>query len=285
MSRIAYVNGRYIPHSKASVHVEDRGYQFADGIYEVVMVVNGQAIDYDGHLKRLYKSLKLIKIEANFSESSLRIIIARMIRLNYVINGTIYLQVTRGVARRDHKFPSVSQPALVMTAKLLASMPSPSQKGVAAITVADERWARRDIKTIQLLPNCLAKQEAAEKGAFEAILVMPDGSVSEGSSSNVWLVTDKGELVTRKANENILNGITRQSVQRIAGVHQLKVMERSFDVAELLNAREVFITSATSIVTAVTKIDDTVIANGEIGVISAALREDYIHHASGGMLK
>ena len=202
-----------------------------------------------------------------------------------MINGTIYLQVTRGVARRDHKFPSVSQPALVMTAKLLASMPSPSQKGVAAITVADERWARRDIKTIQLLPNCLAKQEAAEKGAFEAILVMPDGSVSEGSSSNVWLVTDKGELVTRKANENILNGITRQSVQRVAGAHQLKVSERSFDVAEMLKAREVFITSATSIVTAVTKIDDTVISNGEIGVVSAALREGYIHHATGGMPK
>jgi D-alanine transaminase len=208
-----------------------------------------------------------------------------MIRLNYVVNGTIYLQVTRGVARRDHKFPSASQPALVMTAKLLASMPSPSQKGVAAITVADERWARRDIKTIQLLPNCLAKQEAAEKGAFEAILVMPDGSVSEGSSSNVWLVTDKGELVTRKANENILNGITRQSVKRIAGAHQLKVSERSFDVAEMLKAREVFITSATSIVTAVTKIDDTVISNGEIGVVSAALREGYIYHATGGMPK
>ena len=284
MSRIAYVNGRYIPHSQASVHVEDRGYQFADGIYEVVMVLNGQPVDYDGHLKRLYNSLKLIKIKANFSEASLRIIIARMIRLNHLVNGTIYVQVTRGVARRDHKFPTASQPAIVMTAKLLASMPSPSQKGVAAITVADERWARRDIKTIQLLPNCLAKQEAAEKGAFEAILVMPDGSVSEGSSSNVWLVTDKGELVTRKANENILNGITRQSVQRIAVMHQLKVSERTFDVAEMLNAREVFITSATSIVTAVTKIDDTVISDGEIGVVSAALREDYIQNAHGGVL-
>ena len=284
MSRIAYVNGRFIPHSQASVHVEDRGYQFADGIYEVVMVVNGQPVDYNGHLKRLYNSLKLIKIEVNFSEASLRIIIARMIRLNYVVNGIIYVQVTRGVARRDHKFPAASQPALVMTAKLLASIPSPSQKGVAAITVLDERWARRDIKTIQLLPNCLAKQEAAEKGAFEAILVMPDGSVSEGSSSNVWLVTDKGELVTRKANENILNGVTRQSVQRIAGAHQLKVRERSFDVAEMLKAREVFITSATSIVTAVTKIDDTVISNGEIGVVSAALRENYINHATRKML-
>ena len=284
MSRIAYVNGRYIPHSQASVHVEDRGYQFADGIYEVVMVLNGQPVDYDGHLKRLYNSLKLIKIKANFSEASLRIIIARMIRLNHLVNGTIYVQVTRGVARRDHKFPTASQPAIVMTAKLLASMPSPSQKGVAAITVADERWARRDIKTIQLLPNCLAKQEAAEKGAFEAILVMPDGSVSEGSSSNVWLVTNKGELVTRKANENILNGITRQSVQKIAGMHQLKVSERTFDVAEMLNAREVFITSATSIVTAVTKIDDTVISDGEIGVVSAALREDYIQHVHDGVL-
>jgi len=246
-----------------------------------VMVLNGQFVDYDGHIKRLYNSLKSIQIDIPISESALRVVMTRMIRLNHLQHGSIYLQITRGVARRDHKFPAASWPAMVMTAKHLASPPMPSQKGVAAITLADERWARRDIKTIQLLPNCLAKQRAAEAGAFEAILVMPDGSVSEGSSSNVWIVNTAGELVTRTANENILNGITRQSVQKIAQAHQLKMVERNFDVAEMLAAREVFITSATSIVTAVTQIDDRKIADGKIGRISAALREDYLRYATG----
>ena len=281
MSRVAYVNGRYLAHHQAAVHIEDRGYQFGDGVYEVVMVLNGQFVDYDGHIKRLYKSLKSIQIDIPISESALRVVMGRMIRLNHLQHGSIYLQITRGVARRDHKFPATSWPAMVMTAKHLASPPMPSQKGVAAITLADERWARRDIKTIQLLPNCLAKQRAAEAGAFEAILVMPDGSVSEGSSSNVWIVNTAGELVTRTANENILNGITRQSVQKIAQAHQLKMVERNFDVAEMLAAREVFITSATSIVTAVTQIDDRKIADGKIGRISAALREDYLRYATG----
>jgi D-alanine transaminase len=281
MSRVAYVNGRYLAHHQAAVHIEDRGYQFGDGVYEVVMVLNGQFVDYDGHIKRLYNSLKSIQIDIPISESALRVVMTRMIRLNHLQHGSIYLQITRGVARRDHKFPAASWPAMVMTAKHLASPPMPSQKGVAAITLADERWARRDIKTIQLLPNCLAKQRAAEAGAFEAILVMPDGSVSEGSSSNVWIVNTAGELVTRTANENILNGITRQSVQKIAKAHQLKMVERNFDVAEMLAAREVFITSATSIVTAITQIDDRKIADGKIGRISAALREDYLRYATG----
>ncbi len=281
MSRVAYVNGRYLAHHQAAVHIEDRGYQFGDGVYEVVMVLNGQFVDYDGHIKRLYNSLKSIQIDIPISETALRVVMTRMIRLNHLQHGSIYLQITRGVARRDHKFPAASWPAMVMTAKHLASPPMPSQKGVAAITLADERWARRDIKTIQLLPNCLAKQRAAEAGAFEAILVMPDGSVSEGSSSNVWIVNTAGELVTRTANENILNGITRQSVQKIAQAHQLKIVERNFDVAEMLAAREVFITSATSIVTAVTQIDDRKIADGKIGRISAALREDYLRYATG----
>ena len=281
MSRVAYVNGRYLAHHQAAVHIEDRGYQFGDGVYEVVMVLNSQFVDYDGHIKRLYKSLKSIQINIPLSESALRVVMSRMIRLNHLQHGSIYLQITRGVARRDHKFPTDSWPAMVMTAKHLASPPMPSQKGVAAITLTDERWARRDIKTIQLLPNCLAKQRASEAGAFEAIFVMPDGSVSEGSSSNVWIVNKAGELVTRTANENILNGITRQSVQKIAQAHQLKMVERNFDVAEMLAAQEVFITSATSIVTAVTQIDDQKIADGKIGRISAALREDYLRYATG----
>ena len=157
MSRVAYVNGRYLAHHQAAVHIEDRGYQFGDGVYEVVMVLNGQFVDYDGHIKRLYNSLKNIQIDIPISESALRVVMGRMIRLNHLQHGSIYLQITRGVARRDHKFPAVSWPAMVMTAKHLASPPVPSQKGVAAITLTDERWARRDIKTIQLLPNCLSQ--------------------------------------------------------------------------------------------------------------------------------
>ena len=157
MSRVAYVNGRYLAHHQAAVHIEDRGYQFGDGVYEVVMVLNGQFVDYDGHIKRLYKSLKSIQINIPLSESALRVVMSRMIRLNHLQHGSIYLQITRGVARRDHKFPTDSWPAMVMTAKHLASPPMPSQKGVAAITLTDERWARRDIKTIQLLPNCLGQ--------------------------------------------------------------------------------------------------------------------------------
>jgi D-alanine transaminase len=284
MSRLAYVNGRYVPHGEASVHVEDRGYQFADGVYEVILVLNRQLIDCDGHIRRLYNSLKNIDISAPFSESALRMIIARMMRVNQLVNGTIYIQITRGVARRDHKFSPTLRPSVVMTAKALAGLPPADHSGVSAITAEDERWARRDIKTIQLLPNCLAKQRAAEAGAFEAILVMPDGTISEGASTNVWIVTQAGELITRQANQNILNGITRQSVQALAATHQLTVIERPFSVDEMMAAREVLLTSATSIVTSVTQIDDKEIGTGRVGNVGAALRQAYLEQASNGNL-
>jgi len=279
MSRIAYVNGRYMPHRHAAVHIEDRGYQFADGVYEVVLVLNGHLVDCDGHLNRLDNSLKELSIQAPVTRQVLEMILKRMVCLNRIVTGNIYIQITRGVARRDHKFPEQAVPALVMTAKHMKIATGPQAAGAVAVTLADERWARRDIKTVQLLANCLAKQAAAEQGAQEAILIMPDGSVSEGSSSNVWILSENDELITRPASHDILNGITRRTIARIAADFQLKLIERPFDVKEMMAAKEVFITSASALVTSVTKIDDKDINEGRMGRVAAELRAAYIENA------
>ncbi len=276
MSRIAYVNGRYVSHRDGAVHIEDRGYQFGDGVYEVVLVHNSELMDCEGHVTRLERSLSEMDMTMPVSRPCVIMILRRMISLNHIKKGIIYIQVTRGVAPRDHKYPAHSTPALVMTAKHLRFCEVMSDDGVKAITVPDERWARRDIKTTQLLANCRAKQRAAEQGAYEAIMVMPDGSVSEGSSSNVWILTSDGVLVTRKASNDILNGITRQTITRIASERQVQIVNRNFTVNEMLGAEEVFVTSATSIVTPVTEINGTVIKDGKTGSLSAALRADYL---------
>ena len=278
MSRFAYVNGTYVPHLDAAVHVEDRGYQFGDGVYEVILLINGKMADCEGHLKRLNRSLRELKMKSPVSEAALRQIMARLTRLNRLKTGIIYIQITRGVARRDHAFPKKSLTSLVMTVKHVSVDTGLQFAGKTAITVPDKRWDRRDIKTIQLLPNCLAKQAASEKGAYEAIMVMPDGSVSEGSSSNVWILNNENQLITRQPDEDILNGITRQSIQRIAGERQIEIVERSFSVAEMMEAKEVFVTSATSMVTALTHIDGKKIYEGKVGLIASALKADYINY-------
>ena len=279
MSRIAYVNGRYTRHNEAAIHIEDRGYQFGDGIYEVITVINGTLYDCDGHLARLKRSLAEISLDSPISEEVLRLVIMRLMAMNKLKNGSIYLQITRGVAKRDHKFPKEAQPALVMTVKHVKVPARQHEEGAKAIIVDDLRWARRDIKTIQLLPNCLAKQAAAEQGAYEAIMTMPDGTVSEGSSSNVWIVTSENTLVTRPANYDILNGITRQAIEKIAKNRQLTVEFRNFDTTEMLAAKEVFVTSATSLATAITQVDEHVISDGNVGEIARALRADYLTSA------
>jgi len=279
MSRIAYVNGRYVRHADAAVHIEDRGYQFGDGIYEVITVIDGRLYDCDGHLVRLSRSLAEISLQQPVSQDVLMLIMRRLVQMNSLKHGTIYLQITRGVARRDHKFPANLHPAMVMTVKHMRLAKHQHEDGVRAIIVDDLRWARRDIKTIQLLPNCLAKQAAAQAGAYEAIMVMPDGSISEGSSSNVWILTQDNQLVTRPASHDILNGITRQSIEKIAEKRQISVEFRAFDTAEMLTAKEVFVTSATSLATAITQIDDHVIADGKVGEIASALRADYLASA------
>ena len=278
MTRIAYVNGKYVHHKLASVHIEDRGYQFGDGVYEVVLILNGKLIDLDGHIRRLERSLNEIEIQLSFNLKIFEPIINRLMKMNFLKNGIVYIQVTRGVASRDHKYPKSVNASIVMTIKHINISQKLHKNGQKAITVEDQRWKRRDIKTIQLLPNCIAKEKANKEGAYEAIMIMGDGTVSEGSSSNVWLVK-KNQLITREANFNILNGITRKAILKIAKVKNLNIEERKFDIKEMLDSDEVFITSATSIVTGITEIDGKKINNGKIGSISKELRDYYFSHS------
>lgn len=277
MSRIAYVNGLYLPHRHAHVHVEDRGYQFADGVYEVMAVAGGRVLDRDGHLDRLERSLRELTMAMPMRRAALVMVLGEVIRRNALREGTLYLQVTRGVARRDHPFPKGTKPAMVVTARAqsLAKSDPAAAKGIDVITTPDLRWARRDIKSISLLPNVLAKQEAKDAGAYEAWMVGADGLVTEGSSTNAWIVDAEGNLITRKADRAILNGITRQVLAAIAGETQLRVIERPFTVAEALAAREAFITSTTSLVLPVVRIDGKPVGNGQPGSVAARLRDLY----------
>ena len=276
MSRIAYVNGSYVPHREAAVSIDDRGYQFGDGVYEVVFIIDGKMADEGPHLDRLERSLAEMKMPMPVSRAVLRMIMARVVRLNGVRTGLVYLQITRGVAKRDHKWTKALKPALVVTAKNTAKSVPTEIAAVDVITVADERWERRDIKTIQLLPNCMAKQKAYEAGAYEAVMIDKDGTVTEGSSSNVWIVTAKGELITRPATNKILNGITRRTVSAVAQEMQLTVIERDFTLEEAVGASEAFLTSASSHVTAIGQIDGAPISDGAAGPVAKRLRMAYI---------
>jgi D-alanine transaminase len=283
MSRIAYVNGRYVPHGEAAVHIEDRGYQFADGVYEVVTVVNGRLVDEDPHLDRLWRSLGELRIDVPMSRASMKAVTREIIRRNRLKTGLVYMQVTRGVARRDHPFPKPgTPPAMVMTVKHMR-LPGRAkiEEGVTVISIKDIRWERCDIKTVGLLPNILGKQQAREAGATEAWQVDEDGMVTEGTSTNAWIITREGELVTRPATNDILNGITRLRILKIAEAHGVKFVERPFSLDEALQAREAFISSATSFVTPVTQINDTVIGNGRAGTLSLSLRDWYDEFMAG----
>lgn len=282
MARLAYVNGRYLPHHRAAVHIEDRGYQFGDGVYEVVTVVSGNMVDEGPHLDRLERSLSQISMVMPMSRRALRLVGRELVRRNGVRNGILYIQVTRGVAPRDHKFPANARPALVMTTKRIDFSEQPKfQKGVTVITIADQRWERRDIKTIGLLANCLGKQRAEESGAYEAWQVDEEGLVTEGTSSNAWIVTNDGRLVTRQLGHEILHGVTRRTVLTIAAAEGMAFDERPFSVDEAKRAAEAFVTSATSFVTPVVKIDDTVIGNGRPGKLSKRLLKWYQDYAEG----
>ena len=279
MSRIAYVNGRYLPQSVARVSIDDRGYQFGDGVYEVVTVIGGVLADEEWHLDRLEFSLGELSIPMPMSRAALKIVIRNVIRMNGVANGLVYFQVTRGVMRRDHAFARGLRPQLVMTAKPM-DIPGPDtpKAAVEVVTAPDERWRRRDIKTTQLLPNCIAKTRAADAGAYEAWLIDGDGFVTEGSSSNAWIVTEKGELVTRPTSHDILSGITRKAVAAIAAERNLKLVERPFTPDEALAASEAFVTSASSLVTPVGKVDGKPVGDGKAGPVALALRRAYFDH-------
>jgi D-alanine transaminase len=278
MSRIAYVNGRYLPHAAASVHIEDRGYQFADGVYEVCEVARGFIVDMTRHLDRLGRSLKELRIGWPVERTALELILREVVRRNRITNGLVYLQVTRGVAKRDHFFPSADvKPALVVTAKRgdPVAAAKKAESGIKVITVPENRWERVDIKTVGLLPNVLARQQAKEAGAQEAWFVDPDGTVKEGAATNVWIVTKDGTLVTRPAEFGILRGVTRTTVMDVAAKSGLKVEERGFSVEEAKGAREAFITAATMVVMPVVAIDGQPVANGHPGSTALALREAF----------
>jgi D-alanine transaminase len=282
MSRIAYVNGRYRPWRDATVHIEDRGYQFSDGVYEVCEVRGGRMVDERRHMARLERSLGALRIPMPMSPAALGIVMRETIRRNRVNSGIVYLQISRGVARRDHAFPpSGTAPAVVVTARSLdgAGNEAMAAKGVAVVTVPDNRWARVDIKSIALLPNVLAKQVAREQGAREAWFVDRDGNVTEGSSSNAWIVTADGKVVTRAADSAILRGITRDVLIGAISAQGLTFEERPFTVAEALAAREAFLTSASQIVMPIVKIDGMPVGDGKPGPVSRALRQAFHRHA------
>lgn len=279
MSRIAYVNGRYVPHGEAAVHIEDRGYQFADGVYEVCGVRGRLLMDEQLHLERLERSLGELRIALPLPLSALRFILREVIRRNRISDGMVYLQITRGVAPRDHPFPPASvRPGLVVTAKRLnmARVMAAVEKGVAVVTMPDIRWARRDIKSISLLPNILAKQQAREAGAYEAWLVDGEGRVTEGSSTNAWIVDREGRLVTRPAGPQILNGVTRKVLLAAARREGIEVVERAFTPDEAKSAREAFISASSAILIPVTAIDGHPVGNGAPGSLSLRLREAYM---------
>jgi D-alanine transaminase len=282
MSRIAYVNGRYLPRAQAAVSIEDRGYNFADGVYEVCEVRGGRLIDERRHIDRLKRSLAELRIAEPMSSAALGHVLRETVRRNRVHDGIVYIQVSRGIARRDHAFPpDGTRPSLMVTARSidLAAHEKIAAEGIAVITVPDERWARVDIKSISLLPNVLAKQAAREQGAREAWLVDKTGKVTEGSSSNAWIINRDGKLLTRSLGRDILAGITRTVLLDVIKAHDLVLEERAFTVEEAYAAREAFVTSATQAVMPVVRIDGRPIGNGAPGLVATALRRDYHRHA------
>ncbi|MBW9061809.1 D-amino-acid transaminase [Rhizobium herbae] len=278
MSRIAYVNGAYQRHTDAAVHIEDRGFQFADGVYEVCEIRHGFIVDLTRHLNRLDRSLSEIRIAWPMTRAALVVVIREVLRRNRIRNGLFYIQVTRGAARRDHVFPAEGTPStLVVTAKRTdASLIARKNAfGIRAITVPENRWDRVDVKTVGLLANVLARQAAKEEGAQEAIFVEPDGTVKEGAATNVWIVDGDGKLRTRHADHGILRGITRTTLMDVAASIGIDIEERAFSVEEMLAAREVFITAATSICFPVVAINGKIIANGHPGSVSQKIREAF----------
>ena len=282
MSRIAYVNGRYVPHGAAAVHVEDRGFQFADGVYEVWAVLDGKLCDSEGHLARLERSLGELRLTPPMERAALLAVVRETVRRNRVRDGICYLQITRGQARRDHVFPAEgTPPSLILTAKGWdqAAADAKARAGGAVITVPESRWARCDIKTVSLLPNVLAKQSAKEAGAVEAWFVDRDGHVTEGGSTNAWIVDAEGRLRTRDTQANILRGITRHTLIDVAREAQFAVDERPFTVDEARGAREAFITAASAFVLPIVRIDGQPIGDGKPGPVALRLRDLYLDNA------
>jgi D-alanine transaminase len=278
VGRIAYVNGRYLPQAQATVHIEDRGYQFGDGVYEVCEIRAGALIDEARHMERLRRSLKELSIAPPMADGALALVTREIIARNKVRDGYVYIQVTRGVAPRDHCFPAKAvRPSLVMTVRAIdpAKGEALAAKGIAVVAVPDLRWKRPDIKTIGLLANVLARQAAKEKGAYEAWLVDAQGMVTEGAASNAWIVTHDGVIVTRHVDQAILRGVTRTTLLELIAADGLRLEERSFSLAEAKTAREAFITGASTLVMPVVSIDAEPIGDGKPGPLARGLRKRF----------
>jgi len=275
MSRIAYVNGRYVPHRQAAVSIDDRAFLFADGIYEVIEIFDGALIDEALHLERLQRSACELRLDLPVGLAGLKLIFRELVARNRVIDGHVYLQITRGAARRDHVFPKPGTPSGIVAfahSASRAAAEAKAQKGVSVISLPDIRWKRPDIKTVSLLPNVLARQQAKEAGAYEAWLIDEQGFVTEGSASNAWIVDSAGCIVTCPASPAILRGVTRTRLFDIAKILGLKLEERRFTLQEALAGQEAFITGATSLVLPVVAINGQKIGSGAPGPIALALR-------------
>jgi D-alanine transaminase len=282
MGRIAYVNGRFVPHSEAFVHIEDRGYQLADAIYEVWAIFDGKLGDAEGHFARLQRSLSELSIPMPMGRAALTLVLKEAIRRNRVREGLIYLQVSRGVAPRQHAYPTGPlRPAVVMTVSRVDRVADEARaaKGVSVVTAPENRWGRADIKTVGLLPNAMAKQKAKEAGAMEAWFVDDLGFVTEGASSNAWIVDGDGRLRTRDTNANILRGITRHTLLEVIRREGLPVDERPFTPAEAITAKEAFITGAGTLVLPVIAVDGKPVGEGIPGPVATKLRRLYIEQA------
>ncbi len=279
MPRIAYVNGRYMRHGDARVHVEDRGYQFSDGVYEVAAVFGGRVIDEEPHLDRLERSLHEIGMDLPIPRPAIRLVTREVLRRNRIRDGMVYLQATRGAAARDHPFPAAAEPALVLTARSLKWPESANvDQGVSVISMPDQRWGRCDVKSVSLLPNVLAKQAAREAEAYEAWFVDADGRVTEGSSTNAWIVDGEERVVTRDVRSNILGGITRRTVIALAREAGIEVVERPFTLAEAQASLEAFLTSTTAFVRAIVRIDGRAVGDGTPGTVTGRLRRLYLDY-------
>ena len=278
MPRMSYLNGRFLPHAQASVPIEDRGLQFSDSVYEVVAVFNGRPLDRGPHFRRLKRSLGELRIRNPLTREGFRRALARLVRRNAIREGLVYLQITRGVAERDHAFPPRGvAPTVIMTARAfdVNALRRRQRQGVAVLLVGENRWARPDIKSTSLLGNVLAKQAAREAGCFEAVYMSPDGCVTEGTSSNIWIVTGKGEAVTRTTGKDILAGVTRDSLRAVLTATGVKLAARPFRVRELKAAREAFLTSTSSLVTPIVRVSGKKIGTGKPGPITQKLIAAY----------
>ncbi len=276
MPNLSYVDGNYYNHADSKIHINDRGYHFGDAVYEVILFNEGVFYDFDAHINRLFNSLKSIEIEFSFTKKTIELIVKNLIRLNRVTFGSVYIQVSRGIAERNHTYDNLKiKPVLTIITSKKHNTTNADIKCVKAVTIRDNRWSRPDIKTTQLLPNVLAKTMANKEGAYESIFIDDQGYVTEGSSSNIWIINYKNEIITRNIDGKILSGITRKTVAEFAKLNDLKVIEKKFSKEDMIKAKEVFLTSASSFVTPINEIDEVKINNGEVGQLSVKLKKLY----------